>query len=421
MKSLFRKNSKHFIFYCGILFCAFIVSAQAQTTAFTYQGKLTDTNQPANGTYEMQFRLFDNPLVGQGAQQGATVTIPTVQAVNGIFTTPLDFGAPVFLTGANRYLEISVRPAGSQVAFTTLAPRQQITSAPYTVRALSAAQSDNSANLGSVPANQFVQTNDARLSDARNPLAGSGNYIQNTTTTQSSANFNIDGTGTANILNAKTQFNLNGNRILTTGNAGTNNLFVGINTGEQNGGGNNNSAFGFNSGRFLTIGASNSFFGVGSGFSVGVGNNNSFFGHLSGSNVLSGSDNTFTGFSSGFNSTGSGNTFIGASSGLANLSGGSNTLLGANTNVGAPDLTNAAAIGSGAFVSASNSLVLGNNQVNVGIGTSTPKSKLQVTNGDVYLTNSANGIILTAPNNNCYRVTVSNVGALVSTLIACPN
>ena len=36
-------------------------SVFTQTTAFTYQGKLTDTNvaSPTNGTYEMQFKAFD--------------------------------------------------------------------------------------------------------------------------------------------------------------------------------------------------------------------------------------------------------------------------------------------------------------------------------------------------------------------------
>jgi hypothetical protein len=49
-----------------------------------------------------------------------------------------------------------------------------------------------------------------------------------------------------------------------------------------------------------------------------------------------------------------------------------------------------------------------------------PKSKLHVNSGDVYLDNSANGVILTAPNGQCYRVTVSNTGTLTSTAITCP-
>lgn len=34
-------------------------AALAQTTAFTYQGKLTDAGNPANGNYDLQLKLFD--------------------------------------------------------------------------------------------------------------------------------------------------------------------------------------------------------------------------------------------------------------------------------------------------------------------------------------------------------------------------
>src|SRR5690349_10170191 len=45
----------------------------AQTTAFTYQGKLTDNGTPANGNYDLTFKLFDTPTIGSGAQQGTTL------------------------------------------------------------------------------------------------------------------------------------------------------------------------------------------------------------------------------------------------------------------------------------------------------------------------------------------------------------
>lgn len=35
------------------------ISVQAQTTVFTYQGKLTDMSLAANGTYDFQFSLVD--------------------------------------------------------------------------------------------------------------------------------------------------------------------------------------------------------------------------------------------------------------------------------------------------------------------------------------------------------------------------
>ncbi|MEO8135565.1 MAG: hypothetical protein ABI831_16495 [Betaproteobacteria bacterium] len=39
------------------LFCCAAGSLWAQTTAFTYEGKLTDAGSPANGNYELQFTI----------------------------------------------------------------------------------------------------------------------------------------------------------------------------------------------------------------------------------------------------------------------------------------------------------------------------------------------------------------------------
>lgn len=58
---------------------------------------------------------------------------------------------------------------------------------------------------------------------------------------------------------------------------------------------------------------------------------------------------------------------------------------------------------------------------NVGIGTTAPKAKLEVTNGDVYVNDATRGIILKAPNGSCWRVTIDNTGNFVRTAITCPN
>ena len=49
---------------------------------------------------------------------------------------------------------------------------------------------------------------------------------------------------------------------------------------------------------------------------------------------------------------------------------------------------------------------------NVGIGTTSPASKLTVTGGDIEVTDSTKGIILKSPNGTRYRFTVSDIGIL---------
>jgi hypothetical protein len=198
---------------CVQLFLVLVVCAvtsRAQTTSFTYQGKLSDGGGPATSVYDFQFTVWD--ALSGGAQQPqpspVTVTKTNVAVSGGIFTVQLDFGASAF-PGADRYLEIGVRPTGGG-GFTILSPRQPITPTPYAMRSASAASADtatsatNAANatsaqnalqLGGIAANQFVQTNDSRLSDARPPTAGSSLYIQNASSQQTSSSFNISGNG----------------------------------------------------------------------------------------------------------------------------------------------------------------------------------------------------------------------------------
>src|SRR6185369_9767607 len=110
-----------------LIICLGLVTAQAQQTAFTYQGKLTDGGSAANGNYDLQFALFDSST--DGTQISTTKTLASVSVSAGIFTVSLDFGANAF-TGASRYLEIGARPSGVG-SFTLLTPRQPIASTPY--------------------------------------------------------------------------------------------------------------------------------------------------------------------------------------------------------------------------------------------------------------------------------------------------
>src|SRR5439155_20228891 len=155
----------------------------------------------------------------------------------------------------------------------------------------------NATQLGGIAASQYVQTNDARLSDARTPTAGSSNYIQNSASPQTAANFNIAGNGTAggtlsaNLVNANTQYNLNGNRAfaITGGSFWPNtDTFVGVGAGmsttptSNNDNGSNNSFFGAAAGTANTTGFQNAFFGSSAGIANTTGGGNSFFGHQAG-------------------------------------------------------------------------------------------------------------------------------------------
>jgi hypothetical protein len=128
----------------SVLILAFSVSAQ--TNEFTYQGKLTDSGM-SSPTYDFEFRLCT-------AESAGNCSIPTpagvllefkqrlgVPVLNGIFTVKLDFDATHF-TGAERSLEILVRRdlGGS---WTTLSPRQKITSSPYSIKSVTSTAADS--------------------------------------------------------------------------------------------------------------------------------------------------------------------------------------------------------------------------------------------------------------------------------------
>lgn len=136
-----------------VLLClfAFAVGTQAQTSAFTFQGRLNDGGVPANGTYDFQFWLYDTLADGTGTQL-ATQNAPGVQVTSGVFSVTVDFGPQAF-SGGDRFIQVVVRPsfADPSVIPTILSPRQPLTSTPYAIRSLTAA---NAEQLAGVAANQ---------------------------------------------------------------------------------------------------------------------------------------------------------------------------------------------------------------------------------------------------------------------------
>jgi hypothetical protein len=110
---------------------------------FTYQGKLLRGGTPANATCGFQFGLWD--AATGGTQLGSTQTITSVAVVDGLFTVVLDFGSQ--FAGAARWLETAVKCSGD-AAFTSLAPRQALTAAPYALSLQPGAHIDGAVDAG---------------------------------------------------------------------------------------------------------------------------------------------------------------------------------------------------------------------------------------------------------------------------------
>ncbi len=133
--------------------------------SFTYQGYLQQNGAASNGSCDFEFKLYD--ASSGGSQVGSTQTRTGTSVTQGRFTVELDFGPSAF-NGQARWLEISVRcPAGSG-SYTTLAPRQPLTPAPYA----------HSLRPGAVIEGD-VNTPDGILNLTNNG-SGSGMHVQNT-------------------------------------------------------------------------------------------------------------------------------------------------------------------------------------------------------------------------------------------------
>jgi hypothetical protein len=101
-------------------------SARAQqplSSAFTYQGKLSQSGSPVTASVGMRFLLYDSAT---GSNTVGAVILNPVQIQEGVFTVELDFGVAAF-NGQDRWLEVIVDGQ-------TLGPRQRIAATPYSLQ-----------------------------------------------------------------------------------------------------------------------------------------------------------------------------------------------------------------------------------------------------------------------------------------------
>lgn len=105
-----------------------VQAAFAQTPQlpdFTYQGSLQQSGQPATGSYDLGFALYD-AAVG-GTQVGTTILEADFPVTDGLFTVSLTF--PGAFTGSQRWLQVTVDGQ-------PLLPRQPVSTTPVAQFAL---------------------------------------------------------------------------------------------------------------------------------------------------------------------------------------------------------------------------------------------------------------------------------------------
>ena len=315
----------------GLMVCLAKVSKAAPMgTAWTYQGRLVDANEAADGLYDFEFKLFDDPCTG--TQQGGPIDVNDLDVIDGYFTAELDFGSDVF-DGNAVWLETTVSHAdGSDPC--TLRPRIEITPVPYALHT-----------------RWFLV--DTALG---NVFAGEGAGASTTGNQNSAMGYAALRSNTTGYYNSAM-----GYAALRSNTTGYSNSAVGTLALYSNTTGGGNSAMGYAALFSNTTGKENSAMGSYALQSNTTGYYNSAMGYMANYFNEEGSRNTIIGYQAGRGTSAhnkSGNVFIGYRAGYNET--GDDKLYIANSDTSTP-------------------LIYGDFSTgNVGIGTSSPGSKLTV-------------------------------------------
>ncbi len=104
----------------------------AQQTGFSYQGRVTTSGAPVNGTVNIVARVYDTSV---NPASLASQTLNNVPVANGVFTLELnksgEFGT-IFDSGVERWLELSINGVPQL-------PRTRILAVPYSIYAATSA------------------------------------------------------------------------------------------------------------------------------------------------------------------------------------------------------------------------------------------------------------------------------------------
>ncbi len=141
----------------GLMLVGVTAIADPLGTGFTYQGLLKDNGNPANGSYNVDFALWD--ALSGGSQVGSTIQFINLPITGGLFAIELDFGSSVY-DGSQRWLEVTVNG-------NVLTPRQSLSGSPYSIQTRGVFV-DDAGNVG------IGTTNPSWEFEVVNPAPGDG-------------------------------------------------------------------------------------------------------------------------------------------------------------------------------------------------------------------------------------------------------
>ena len=180
--------------------------------------------------------------------------------------------------------------------------------------------------------------------------------------------------------------------------------------------------FGRSTGAEISTGSFNNFFGACAGSRNTTGSYNNFFGNRAGLFNTSGYFNNFFGKYSGYcNTTGYFNNFVGSYSGIS-TSASRKVIIGSGFNYSnlfdSPDTNkdNQFAVGIRTDFNPANYWLVGNENFNVGIGTTSPTSKLTVT-GDVLVSGIVTATSFSGDGSQLTGITDSGINAVVASFM----
>ena len=124
-----------------IIGCCSLGKAEPIDSVFTYDGYFWDGNQPADGIYDLQLILYDDPDPNYGIPVGYINELNDCYVTDGSFIVNVDFslGDPNVFNGQKRWLEIGYRDSylKDPNEYTIAKPRQEILAVPYALYAAS--------------------------------------------------------------------------------------------------------------------------------------------------------------------------------------------------------------------------------------------------------------------------------------------